>query len=120
MVQDESGLPKLHIVGTWDEQLEVANVVNYQDASKFDTANAKLLWKKVSFCIISALFVIPIQNALPKGADKRYHFSDFTITLNEMENGIAPTDSRLRRDQRLMEDTKWDEANTEKQVHFNK
>ena len=50
MVQDESGIPKLHIVGTWDEQLEVANVVNYQDASKFDTANTKLLWKKVALC----------------------------------------------------------------------
>lgn len=57
-----------------------------------------------------------IKNPLPKGAEKRYHFSDFTITLNEEENGVAPTDSRLRKDQRLMEETKWDEANTEKQV----
>ena len=56
------------------------------------------------------------QNPLPKGAEKRFHFSDFTITLNEEEDGVAPTDSRLRKDQRLMEETKWDEANTEKQV----
>lgn len=34
--------------------------------------------------------------------------------LNEPENGIAPTDSRLRPDQRLMEDGRWDEANAEK------
>ena len=58
----------------------------------------------------------PFQNPLPKGAEKRFHFSDFTITLNEEEEGVAPTDSRLRKDQRLMEETKWDEANTEKQV----
>lgn len=31
-----------------------------------------------------------------------------------MEEGIAPTDSRLRPDQRLMELGMWDEANIEK------
>lgn len=34
--------------------------------------------------------------------------------LNEMEEGVAPTDSRLRSDQRLMEFGLWDEANIEK------
>ena len=57
-----------------------------------------------------------VQNPLPKGAEKRFHFSDFTITLNEEEELVAPTDSRHRKDQRLMEETKWDEANAEKQV----
>ena len=56
------------------------------------------------------------QNPLPKGAEKRFHFSEFTITLNEEEERVAPTDSRHRKDQRLMEETKWDEANAEKQV----
>lgn len=31
--------------------------------------------------------------------------------LNEPEEGVAPTDSRLRPDQRLMENGLWDEAN---------
>ena len=31
-----------------------------------------------------------------------------------MEEGVAPTDSRLRPDQRMMEDALWDEANEEK------
>jgi len=31
-----------------------------------------------------------------------------------MEEGLAPTDTRLRPDQRLMEEGKWDDANTEK------
>ena len=53
---------------------------------------------------------------MPKGAEKRFHFSEFTITLNEEEERVAPTDSRHRKDQRLMEETKWDEANAEKQV----
>lgn len=31
-----------------------------------------------------------------------------------MEEGLAPTDSRKRPDQRLMEEGKWDDANDEK------
>lgn len=39
---------------------------------------------------------------------------EFTCTLNELEEGVAPTDSRLRPDQRLMEDGDFDAANAEK------
>lgn len=45
------------------------------------------------------------------GSEKMYHFTKFAIELNEVEEGVAPTDSRLRPDQRLMEEGKWDEAN---------
>ena len=31
--------------------------------------------------------------------------------MNEPEEGVAPTDSRNRPDQRMMEEGKWDEAN---------
>lgn len=31
--------------------------------------------------------------------------------MNEIDETVAPTDSRRRPDQRLMEDGKWDEAN---------
>lgn len=31
-----------------------------------------------------------------------------------MEDGVAPTDSRLRPDQRLMEEGLWEESNREK------
>ncbi len=40
-----------------------------------------------------------------------YNFNEFTIELNQPEEGVAPTDSRLRPDQRLMEDGHWDDAN---------
>jgi hypothetical protein len=43
-----------------------------------------------------------------------YNFTELAVQLNEPEEGVAPTDSRLRPDQRLMEQTKWDEANKEK------
>lgn len=50
-----------------------------------------------------------------ENAENMYYFSELALTLNEREEGVAPTDSRLRPDQRLMEKGHWDEANTEKQ-----
>jgi hypothetical protein len=43
-----------------------------------------------------------------------YNFTELAVQLNEPEEGVAPTDTRLRPDQRLMEEAKWDEANEEK------
>ena len=40
-----------------------------------------------------------------------YHFSPFTCSLNQPEDGVAPTDSRLRPDMRLMEEQDFDGAN---------
>lgn len=48
-------------------------------------------------------------------AENMHFFSSLALTLNELEDGVAPTDSRLRPDQRLMEAGLWDEANTQKQ-----
>lgn len=39
-----------------------------------------------------------------------YNFTEFTVQLNEMEENVAPTDSRLRPDLRLMEELNIDEA----------
>ena len=44
-----------------------------------------------------------------------YHFSPFTIELNEMEPGVAPTDSRFRPDMRVMEE--GDLENADKIMH---
>lgn len=48
---------------------------------------------------------------ISEDAHLMYHFSNFTSSLNEMEPGIAPTDSRWRPDQRTMEGGDFDEAN---------
>ena len=45
-----------------------------------------------------------------------YGFSEFTSSLNELEEGVAPTDCRFRPDQRFMEQQDFDKANEEK-VH---
>lgn len=47
-------------------------------------------------------------------SEKYYYFTVLASQLNEMEEGVAPTDSRMRSDQRLMEFGLWDEANIEK------
>jgi hypothetical protein len=47
-------------------------------------------------------------------SDKYYNFTELACQLNEPEEGVAPTDTRNRPDQRLMEDGQWDDANLEK------
>ena len=90
--------------GTWDTKVEGAKVIGESKDSKNRSTNlevgpSRLLWK----------------NNLPAPeAAAYYNFSTFACELNEHEEGVAPTDSRLRPDQRLMEDGAWDAANAEK------
>lgn len=53
------------------------------------------------------------------GSELRYGFSDFAASLNEPERGVAPTDSRLRPDQRIMEEQDFNRANEEKVKNLN-
>ncbi|CAH8839050.1 unnamed protein product [Trichobilharzia szidati] len=94
-VKNPSDIPVAIVQGTWDDHIE------YQPLSvdKVPIGEPTLLWK----C-----------NPLPPNASDMYHFSQFAIELNEMEEGVAPTDSRFRPDQRLMEEGLWDQANDEK------
>ncbi|TNN18147.1 Oxysterol-binding protein, partial [Schistosoma japonicum] len=94
-VKNSTGLPVAIIQGTWDDHIE------YQRLSidKIPVGEPKVVWK---------------ADTLPPNASDMYHFSRFAIELNEMEDGVAPTDSRNRPDQRLMEQGFWDQANEEK------
>lgn len=58
-----------------------------------------------------AQIIIPFR----PGCEKMYNFTEFALALNQPDDGVAPTDSRRRPDQRLMENCMWDEANQEKQ-----
>lgn len=44
-----------------------------------------------------------------------YRFTKLAVELNEEEPGVAPTDSRLRQDQRIMEQGDFDKANIVKE-----
>ncbi|GCC35094.1 hypothetical protein chiPu_0013574, partial [Chiloscyllium punctatum] len=109
VVTDSEGRATYILSGTWDEKMEFAKVVeSSQDGTScegkqktvYQTLPPKMLWRKY---------------ALPENAENMYYFSELALTLNEMESGTAPTDSRLRPDQRLMENGDWEEANVEKQ-----
>ncbi|XP_053442824.1 oxysterol-binding protein 2 isoform X6 [Nycticebus coucang] len=109
VVSDSQGKAQYVLSGSWDEQIECAKIVQSSPSSPssdgkqktvYQTLPAKLLWKKYP---------------LPENAENMYYFSELALTLNEHEEGVAPTDSRLRPDQRLMEKGRWDEANAEKQ-----
>ncbi|XP_056627894.1 oxysterol-binding protein 1 isoform X2 [Triplophysa dalaica] len=103
---------KAHYVlsGTWDEKMECSRVMQSSRGGEngaegrqktvYQTLKPKELWRK---------------NPLPEGAENMYYFSSLALTLNELEDGVAPTDSRRRPDQRLMEQGRWEEANAEKQ-----
>ncbi|KAM4636729.1 oxysterol-binding protein 1-like [Discoglossus pictus] len=102
-VMDASGRVHYTLMGTWDERMECAPVsslgTNSENGDKAPESRL-LLWRR---------------NPLPKNAEYMYYFSELALSLNAPEEGTAPTDSRLRPDQRLMENGNWDEANAEKQ-----
>ena len=45
-----------------------------------------------------------------------FNFTQFAIELNELESGIAPTDTRLRSDQRYLEEANYEKANESKPI----
>lgn len=95
----------------------------------YQTLQPKLLWKKyplpygyliqqldfVLLCVFAWQFVSLCPSLSRDNAENMHFFSSLALTLNESEEGVAPTDSRLRPDQRLMEAGLWDEANVQKQ-----
>ncbi|NWY70439.1 OSBP1 protein, partial [Erithacus rubecula] len=107
-VMDPSGKVHFVLLGTWDEKMDCYKVqlgpgdngAEVRPRAHEAEDSRVLLWKR---------------NPLPKHAENMYYFSELALTLNAPENGTAPTDSRWRPDQRLMENGRWDEANVEKQ-----
>ncbi|KAG7236575.1 hypothetical protein INR49_000772 [Caranx melampygus] len=110
VVMDKDGKAHYVLSGTWDEKMEFSRVMQSSRGGEngtegkqktvYQTLKAREVWRR---------------NPLPDGAETMYYFTALALTLNEPEEGVAPTDSRRRPDQRLMEDGRWDEANAEKQ-----
>uniref|UniRef100_A0A674DYT5 Oxysterol binding protein 2b n=1 Tax=Salmo trutta TaxID=8032 RepID=A0A674DYT5_SALTR len=109
VVSDSGGQAHYILSGTWDDKIESSKIVQSSKGGSgsegkqktvYQTLSPKLLWKKYP---------------LPDNAENMYFFSALALTLNEPEDGVGLTDSRLRPDQRLMEAGRWDEANSEKQ-----
>ena len=103
MKLDEFSLSTTNNLGTWTEKIEGGPVENSSDrqshSNRMETSNMRLLWER---------------KMPPNHMEKMYNFTELAIQLNEEEDTVAPTDTRRRPDQRLMENGRWDEANNEK------
>lgn len=96
-ITDPSGEVTLNLNAKWDEMVETSSVTSNGKRSKSEMGS-KAIWRK---------------RPPPSDSYLYYNFTVFASQLNEMEY-CAPTDSRNRPDQRLMEDGAWDESNREK------
>ncbi|KAL5192830.1 Oxysterol-binding protein-related protein 1C [Glycine soja] len=103
IIQDSNGKTVSTLFGKWDESMHYVNGDYTGKGKGHDTlSDARLLWKR---------------SRAPK-FPTRYNFTRFAITLNELTPGLKeklpPTDSRLRPDQRYLENGEYDMANVEK------
>ncbi|XP_068158031.1 oxysterol-binding protein 1 [Drosophila tropicalis] len=88
--------------GTWDSKIEIAPVLQTSgspESRTYTTGEYKVAWRR---------------RPAPPESDKYYNFTQLACQLNEEEEGVAPTDSRRRPDQRMMEEGAWDASNKEK------
>lgn len=103
IVQDRNGKTVSTLFGKWDESMHYVNGdYNGKGKSHESLSDAHLLWKR----------------SKPPMFPTRYNFTRFAITLNELTPGLKeklpPTDSRLRPDQRYLENGEYEMANSEK------
>nr|XP_025879751.1 oxysterol-binding protein-related protein 1C isoform X4 [Oryza sativa Japonica Group] len=103
VVQDRSGRTVATLFGKWDESMHyVMGDCFGKGKGSENFSEAHLLWKR----------------SKPPKFPTRYNFTRFAITLNELTAGLKeklpPTDSRLRPDQRCLENGEYERANAEK------
>ncbi|KAM0032544.1 putative oxysterol-binding protein [Helianthus debilis subsp. tardiflorus] len=102
VVQDRSGKTAATLIGKWDESMHFVNGDCSGKGKGDPFSDAHLLWRR----------------SKPPKFPTRYNLSRFAITLNELTPGLKeklpPTDSRLRPDQRCLENGEYEMANAEK------
>ncbi|GMI90589.1 OSBP(oxysterol binding protein)-related protein 1C [Hibiscus trionum] len=103
VVQDRHGKTVATLFGKWDESMHYVNGDCSAKGKGVDSlAESHLLWKRSK------------ASKYPT----RYNLTRFAITLNELTPGLKeklpPTDSRLRPDQRHLENGEYEMANSEK------
>jgi len=98
-VKDKNGNARYYIEGHWDKAIDIAKI-NKQKKNGLEVGSYERVWT----------INPPIENS-----EHMYCFTELAIELNEEEEGVAPTDSRNRPDQRLMENADFDRANAMKE-----
>ncbi|KAK3032517.1 hypothetical protein RJ639_036432 [Escallonia herrerae] len=103
VVQGSNGKTVATLFGKWDESMHYVTGDYSRKGKGFESlSDAHLLWRR----------------SKPPQFPTRYNLSRFAITLNELTLGLKeklpPTDSRLRPDQRCLENGEYEMANAEK------
>ncbi|KAG1334686.1 oxysterol-binding protein-related protein 1C [Cocos nucifera] len=103
IIQDRNGTTVATLFGKWDESMHfVHGDCSGKGKGSESLSEACVLWK----C------------GKPPKNPTRYNLTRFAITLNELTPGLKeklpPTDSRLRPDQRCLENGEYEMANAEK------
>ncbi|GLT84999.1 hypothetical protein SLE2022_032020 [Rubroshorea leprosula] len=102
IVQDKNGKTVATLFGKWDESMHFVNGDCSARKGQESLSEAHLLWRR----------------SKPPQFPTRYNLTRFAITLNELTPGLKeklpPTDSRLRPDQRYLENGEYEMANSEK------
>ncbi|KAK7275688.1 hypothetical protein RIF29_16809 [Crotalaria pallida] len=103
VVQDRNGKTMSNLFGKWDESMHyVSGDHGGKGRGCNSVSETHCLWRR----------------SKPPKFPTRYNFTRFAITLNELTPGLKeklpPTDSRLRPDQRYLENGEYDMANSEK------
>ncbi|CAK5084776.1 unnamed protein product [Meloidogyne enterolobii] len=101
IILDKKGNARFYIFGYWDSYLNIAlinNQKNQQGKVLIETGEPKRIWTVKE----------------PLGDSSMFNFTKLAIEMNEPDDQVAPTDSRFRPDQRLMENGDWDGANDRK------
>ena len=102
-VEDVTGKKVATLFGKWDDSIYYVNGEVNVKPKDFTMSDTNLLWKRTK----------------PPSNLTRYNLTSFAITLNELTPGLKeklpPTDSRLRPDQRHLENGEYEKANMEKQ-----
>uniref|UniRef100_A0A7E4ZTL3 Oxysterol-binding protein n=1 Tax=Panagrellus redivivus TaxID=6233 RepID=A0A7E4ZTL3_PANRE len=93
-VSNAGGLIKFRIEGVWD-----ASATLFQVDSADNIEAEEVIWR---------------VNPPVKDAHLMHNFTKLAIELNEPEPGLPPSDSRMRPDQRQMEEGHWSQANLTK------
>ncbi|XP_065881883.1 oxysterol-binding protein-related protein 1C-like isoform X1 [Euphorbia lathyris] len=103
MVQDSNGKRVASLFGKWDDSIHYTDGDSTGKGKGYEPMqDSHLLWKRNK----------------PPQFPTRYNLTRFAITLNELTPGLKeklpPTDSRLRPDQRYLENGEFEMANSEK------
>ncbi|KAA3478636.1 oxysterol-binding protein-related protein 1C-like isoform X1 [Gossypium australe] len=103
IVQDRNGRTMASLLGKWDESMHYVNGdYSVKGKGQESLSESHLLWRR----------------SKPPKYHTRYNLTRFAITLNELTPGLKeklpPTDSRLRPDQRYLENGEYEMANSEK------